>query len=196
MLWGILIGLGLTAIMVIVVVLLGFKDFKPLSYVVIVVALIAFSIEGRNFIKYYNEANGETSKVDKVADIVQTAIAYTGDDVQNYRLGIAEASLVKTALRFSYKDVAEKIEASDLVGKTISETVETLRKMIITDANKSKWMVVLYVGIILVVAILLTILSTRVGGGGKPRERSRDNSHDGSRRLHGRSQRRARRSSI
>lgn len=196
MFWGILIGLGLTAVMVIIVVLLGFKDLKPLSYVVIVVALIVFSFEGRNYIKYYNEANGETNKVDKVADIVQTAIVYTGDDVQSYRLGIAEASLVKTALRFSYKDVAEKIEASDLVGKTISETVETLRKMIITDANKSKWMVVLYIGIILVVAILLTILSTRIGGRGKYRDRSRDNSRDSSRRLHGRSQRRVRRSSI
>ena len=126
MVWGILIGVALTVLAVVLAVALGKKELSLLSYIVIIVALVCFSIEGVKYIHAVNDKTSVVDKAEKMAAIAGSAIAITdlatdyGNDIQNYRLGFTEASIIKTGLKYTYPEVARYLEISDLSGKTIS----------------------------------------------------------------------------
>ena len=170
MTFGILIGVTLTALAVVLAMIFGKRDFTLLSYIIIAVALIAFIQQGVMCIRAVDDKKNVADVVDNMAAIAETAIAYTGSDVQNYRLGLAEATAVKTGLRFAYPKAARYIEPSDLVGKTLYECTEVLRKSVIRSANSRIWKAVFGMAGILVVAVLLIVFSTNVGGGSTKRK--------------------------
>lgn len=167
MAWGILIGVALTVLTVVLAMVFGKKKLTPLSYIIIVVALVAFCFEGVKCINAVDDKENVADKVNNMAAIAETAIAYTGSDVQNYRLGIAEATAVRTALRFVYPKAVKYIEPSDLTGKTLYECSEVLRESIIRSANSRIWESLLWMAGFLIAAILLIVLSTNIGGGSR-----------------------------
>lgn len=170
MFWGILIGVALTVLTAVLAVVLGKKEFSFLSYIVVIVALICFSLEGIKYITAVKDKTNAVDKAENMAAIAESVIAIAeyatdyGKDVQNYRLGIAEASAIKTGLKNTYPEVARYLETSDLIGKTISESPEVFRKSIIHSANHRIWTSVAWMIGTLVVSILLIILSTNKGG--------------------------------
>jgi ABC-type Fe3+-siderophore transport system permease subunit len=167
MAWGILIGVALTVLTVVLAMVFGKKDLTPISYIIIVVALVAFSFEGIKYIHAVDDKKDAANKVNNMTAIAETAIAYIGSDVQNYRLGIAEATAVKAGLRFAYSDAERYIETSDLVGKTIYECTEVLRESVVRSATNRIWKTVFWMVGTLVAAILLIILSVNIGGGSR-----------------------------
>lgn len=171
MAWGILIGVALTILTVVLAMVFGKKNFTPLSYIIIVVALVSFCFEGIKCIDAVNDKRNTTDDADNVEAIVETAIAavtgITGYDVMNYRLGIAEATAVKAAMRFAYPKAARYLETSDLVGKPIYECKEVLRKSVMRSANNRIWEAVLWMAGIMAIACLLIVFSTNIGGGGR-----------------------------
>lgn len=172
MVLGIIMGAALTVLTVVLAMVFGKKKFTPLSYIIIVVALVAFSFEGIKFVNAIDDKIDVANKVNNMAAIAETAVAYTGSDVQNYRLGIAEATAVKTALRFAYPKAANYLETSDLMGKTLFESTEVLKNCIIRSANSRIWESVLWMAGILVTVILLIVLSTNIGSGSRRKKAS------------------------
>lgn len=170
MIWGILIGVALTVLTVVISFVFGKKDLSPLSYVIVLVVLVGFSLEGIKCINAINDKTNAVDKAENMASIAESVIAIAdfatdfGDNVQNYRLGIAEASAIKTGLKFTYPEMARYLETSDLIGKTISECPEVFRKSIIHSADHRIWITVGWMVGTLLVSILLMILSTNIGG--------------------------------
>lgn len=180
MAWGILIGVALTVLSVVLAVAFGKKEFSPLSYIVIVVALVGFSLEGIKYIHAVNDKKDAAEKANNIAAIAETLVSITGDNVQNYRLGIAEATAIKAGLRFAYPDASKYIEPSDLMGKTMYECTEVWRESVIKGANHRIWEAVIWMAGTLVVSILLVFLSTNVGGGRRKSGSSASTSSDDS----------------
>ncbi len=172
MAWGISIGVALTILTVVLAIVFGKNELTPLSYIVIILALAAFSFEGIKYINAVDDKKEVADKVNNMAAIVETAIAYTGNDVQNYRLGLAEATAVRTALRLAYPKAAKYIETSDLIGKTLYECTEVLRESVIRSANTHIWEALLWMAGILVAAILLIVLSTNTVGSSRRQKTS------------------------
>ena len=173
MILGILIGVALTVLTVVLAMVFGKRNLTPLSYIIIIVTLVAYSIEGIKYIHAVEDKKEVTKKTNNIEAIVETAIASiasTGYDIQNYQIGIAEATAVKAGLRFAYPKAARYIEPSNLVGKTIYECTEVVRKSVIRSANSRIWEAALWMVGILITAILLIVLSTNIGGGGRQRK--------------------------
>lgn len=172
MAWGILIGVALTVLTVVLAMVFGKKELTPLSYIIIVVALVGFSLEGIKLIHAIEDKKDVSKKVNNVASVIETAIAVsgiTGYDVQNYQFGIIEATALKTALQLAYPKAASYIETSDIVGKTGYECTELVKNSIIRSANSRIWESTLWMAGILIAAILLIVLSTNIGGDGRRR---------------------------
>jgi len=164
MVLGFLIGVALTVLTVVLAVAFGKRDLSPLSYIVIIVALVGFSLEGIKYINAVKNKKDAAEMANNIAAIAETLVSITGDNVQNYRLGIAEASAIKAGLRFAYPDVSNYIKTSDLMGKTLYECTEVWRESVIKSADHSIWMAIIWMAGTLVVVILLLLLSTNIGG--------------------------------
>lgn len=167
MAWGILIGVALTVLTVLLAMVFAKKELTLLSYIIIVVALVAFCIEGVKCIHAVDDKKDVSKKVNNVASLVETAIAVsgiTGYDVPNYRLGIVEATALKTSLQFVYPQAVRYIEISDFVGKTGYECTELIKESVIRSANSRIWESALWIASVLITTILLIVLSTNIGG--------------------------------
>lgn len=163
MFWGILIGVLLTVLTVVLAIALGKKDFTPLSYVVIVLALVAFCIEGIGLV---NAINARKNADNTVTALQEAALTYISDDSQNYRLGLAEATGVKIGLRLLFPSVAGYIEPADIAGHTLAESSDVLKAAVLRNASHKIWMNILYMAITLVLATVLTCVTMGLGGGG------------------------------
>lgn len=175
---GILIGVALAVLTVVLAIVFGKKELTPLSYIIIIITLVAFCFEGIKYVNAVDDKKEVADKVNNMASIAETAIAYTGCDVQNYRLGLAEATAVRTALRLAYPQAAKYIEPSDLMNKTLYECTEVLRKSVIRSANTRIGEAVLWMAGILVAAILLIVLSTNIAGSDRRQKTSTISSGD------------------
>lgn len=162
MFWGILIGVVLTVLMVVIAIAAGKKDLTPLSYIVIVAALVAFCIEG---VLFTGAIAAKRECDNTVAAIQEAAQTYIPGDAQSYRLGLAEASGVKIGLRLLFPDVARFIEPADLVGHTLTESGEVLRQAVDRSASRRIWMTVLYMVITLVLGTVLASITGKKRGG-------------------------------
>lgn len=169
MAWGIIIGVALTVLTVVLAMLFGKKELTPISYIIIIVVLVAFSLEGIKYINAVEDKKDFADKVNNMVAIAETAITYTGSDIQNFRLGMAEATAVRTALRFAYPKAVKYFEPSDLIGKTLYECTEVLRVSVIRSANSRIWESVSRMIGILIIAILLIVLSMNIGVSGRRR---------------------------
>lgn len=165
MAWGIFIGIVLTILTVVLSLLFGKKGLTPLSYIVAAIALIVFCFKGVSCVHAIGDKKNVTNNVNNITAIVETAISYTGSDVQNYQLGIAEATTARTALRFVYPKAAKYIEPSDLTGKTVYECTEVLRESVIRSASIRIWKSVCWMVGILIIATLLIVATTNIGNG-------------------------------
>lgn len=190
MLWGILIGIALTLIGTLLgVAVSGGKSLVPLSYIVIVLSLLAFCVEGVALLGAI-ESRRDTDNT--VTAIQEAALTYLPSSAQDYRMGAAEASGVKIGLRFLYPQVARYIEPSDLVGHTVAESTEVLRAAILRDATHRIWMTVIWMVVTMVLTVVLLLAAASMGGGGSRRGhraartavhgRAPRNSHRGGRR--------------
>lgn len=184
MFWGILIGIVLAALAVVLGMAFGKKDLTPLSYIVIVAALVAFCVEG---VLFTGAIEAKKNIDNTVTAIQEAALTYIPGDAQNYRLGLNEAMGVKIGLRFLFPQVAQFIEPSDMVGRTLAESTEVLRQSVLRSANHAIWMNVIYMLITLVLATLLMVLAMGVGGGGGRARRG--GGRGGRMQSHGRPQR-------
>ena len=163
MAYGILIGVALTLLTAILSVIFFRGKTSVLSYIIMVMVLIPFSIEGIAYVQALNDKEDTSQTTNTVVAIQEAALVYVGDDVKNYKLGMAEASAIKAGLRFVYPSVEPYIEPSDFVGKTISESAEVLRKSVIRSADHRICMAVLWMAVTLVVAMLLMLFSNKFG---------------------------------
>lgn len=185
MLYGILIGLGLAAIMVVIVIALGYKNLKPLSYVVIVLALAAFIIEG---IKMVNAISARNNVADHAEMIQEAALAFLPSQAQNYQMDMKDAMAVKLGLRFAFPKEAAYIEPSDLAGHSIAECTDVLKDSVIRSSGNHIWKMAICMAVTMLLSTVLIILSTKIGGGKSNTNNMR------SRQTHGRSLHRGRRS--
>ena len=160
MFWGILIGVLLTVLAVVLAVSFGKKELCPLSYVVIVVAFVAFCIEGVLFIRAIDDRHNTDNTV---AAIQEAALTYIPGDAQSYRLGLPEATGVKIGLRLLFPNVARYIEPADLVGHSVAESTEVLRQAVNRSATHRIWMSVLYMVITLVMSTVLVCITMGMG---------------------------------
>lgn len=166
MFWGILIGVVLTVVMVVIAMAAGCKELKPLSYIVILLALVAFCIEG---VLLLDAIDAKKNTDNTVSALQEAAISYLPSTAQDYRLGLAEASGLKIGLRLVYPQLAQYIEPEDLAGHTVAESTEVLRQAVLRNANKKIWMSILYMVITLVLGTVLTAVTGNMGGGGSGR---------------------------
>lgn len=170
MAWGILIGVALTVLTVVLAMAFGKKELTTLSYIIIVVALVAFSFEGIKCIHAIDDKKNVSNKANNVASIIETAIAVsgiTGYDIQNYRMGIAEATALKTGLQLAYPKAARYVEVSDFMGKTGYECTELVKESIIRCSNNRIWEAICWMAGIFIISILLILFSTNLGGSGR-----------------------------
>ena len=184
MIWGLLIGAVLTLVVALLGMALGGgKNYSPLSYIVLLVSLVAFCIEG---VSFTTAITAKKNCDNTVALIQEAALSFLPSSAQDYRLGATEAMGVKTGLRFLFPDVADYIEPGDLAGHTVAESTEVLRHSVQRAMSRAIWMAVLWMVITLVVATVLTCVTMGMDGGGG---RSHRGNRSGRVAVHGRAPR-------
>ena len=161
---GILIGIVLAALSVIAAMVFAKKNLTPLSYIVVVVALIVFCIEGM----VLSSAISARRNVDETAEAIQTAaLQYLPSSVQDHELSLPEATGIKLSLKLVFPKVAKYIEPSDIAGHTIGECSDILHQSVLHSANHRIWMSVLYMAITLVISTVLLLVTGNIDGGGR-----------------------------
>lgn len=169
MFWGILIGIILTALTIVLAMSLGKKQLGWLSYLVALVALVAFCIEGVGMMRAIDVRKHSE---ENVAILQEAARQFIPGDARTYRLTQTDAVGIKLGLKLLHSRIAQYIEPSELAGHTIIESTDVLRESVMSNANRRIWMEVLYMVITLVVATLVVMVTGGVGG----RSRSSDTS--------------------
>lgn len=154
MLVGILIGLVLTALTVLLSAVIWKKNFGPLSYVVIAVALIFFCIKG---ISIVTDINVRMS-IDTLETLLQTttkeSLALNGE---NHKLSIAEATGVLAGLRLAYPQMAKYVKPSDLIGHSLGESVTLIGQKAQHDTTRHLWATI--IGVIIVMGLAVVIIA-------------------------------------
>ena len=166
MFWGILIGIVLTVLSAAGALVLLKKEVTPLTYIVIVFALVAFCVEG---VMLTNAISARNNADDMAASLQETAFNYLDSDQLDYQISLPEATGIQIALRLVFPKVARFIEPSDLAGHSVAECTEIMRKAIVSNASRQIWMSVLYIVITMAVASALMMLVAGIGGGGSKR---------------------------
>ena len=174
MIMGILIGIVLAALSVIAAMAYTKKSLTLLSYILVVVALIVFCIEGT----VLSSAISVRRNVDETAEAIQTAaLESLPSSVQDHELSLPEAAGIKLSLKLVFPKVAKYIEPSDIAGHTIGESSDILHQSVLHSANHRIWMTVLCMVITFVVAVVLIWVACNIGeskngygttGGGSP----------------------------
>lgn len=161
MFWGILIGVVLTVLTVVVAVSVGKKGLTPLSYIVIIVALAAYCIEGVGLI---NAIRAKNNAENTVTALQATALNYLPSEAKDYCIGEGEAAGLKNGLQFVYPELSRYIKSDELIGRTVAETTGVLRHAVEQCAMHRIWMNILYMVITMVLGIVLLVVTENLGG--------------------------------
>ena len=161
MFWGILIGVVLTVLTVVIAVAVGNKRLTPLSYIVIVLALAAFCIEG---VGLTNAIRAKKNTENNVTALQAAALNYLPSEAKDYRIGEGEVSGLKIGLQFLYPELARYIKSDELIGRTVAETTDVLRHAVKQGVMHRIWMNILYMVITMVLGIVLLVVTENLGG--------------------------------
>ena len=121
---GIFIGVGITFLVFITTWLLRNKSHPSvLTYIVAIIALIVFSIEGI----HVNSAIRAKRNTNDVFAIVQTAmLTYLPSQAKDYTITLEQASALKLGLKLLLPDVSKSVSISDIANKTIAEASDAI----------------------------------------------------------------------
>ena len=139
------------------------KDPTALTYIVAVIAFVAFTAEGIRLVRAIDSRNNADNTVAAIQEAAQT---YITGDAQNYRLSPEDASGVKIGLRLLYPKVAKYIDPDELAGHTIAESSIIIRQAVNRSASHRIWTSVLYMAITLVLTVAFMSVGASIGGGG------------------------------
>ncbi|MBQ9587076.1 MAG: hypothetical protein IJK36_05180 [Bacteroidales bacterium] len=163
MFWAILVGIVLTALCFVLSTAMSKKDPTALTYIVAVIAFVAFTAEGIRLVRAIDSRNNADNTVAAIQEAAQT---YITGDAQNYRLSPEDASGVKIGLRLLYPKVAKYIDPDELAGHTIAESSIIIRQAVNRSASHRIWTSVLYMAITLVLTVAFMSVGASIGGGG------------------------------
>lgn len=164
MIGGILIGIGVTALAFLFVLLLRNGNTpSPLSFLVLLVALAVLCIEG----VVMNLAIKAKHNLGNTLGLVQeTVTAYLPSQGQDYVISADQASAISLALCL-IPSVGNNIASSDLSGKTVAESIDTIKlnleQSMAKQVRKTIWLLV--ISAILFTALMY--LAYGIGGGSK-----------------------------
>lgn len=125
MIGGILIGIGITALMFLAIWVLR-KGNKPsiFTYVVVLAAVVVLSLESILMLKAI-DAKSNTDKT--VALVQQTIMNYLPEQGQNYVITNEQATAICLGLNIAVPSIASYFEAEDMAGKSILQITDSLR---------------------------------------------------------------------
>lgn len=161
MFWAILIGIVLTALCFVLSNAMSKKDPTALTYIVAVIAFMAFTAEGLRLVRAIDLRNNDDNTVAAIQEAAQT---YITGDAQNYRLSPEDASGVKIGLRLLYPKVAKYIDPDELADHTIAESSIIIRQAVNRSACHRIWTTVLYMAITLVLTTVFMTATSKANG--------------------------------
>ena len=161
---GIIIGVGITILVIIVAWLLR-KKSQPsvLTYVVAIVALIVLSIEGI----HTNSAIKAKRNTNDTFAIVQTAmLTYLPSQAKDYTITLEQASALKLGLKLLLPDVSKSVSITDIANKTVAEASDAI---CLSIDNRMAKKVTNAIWILVISAVILMLLMYGTYGKSKGR---------------------------
>lgn len=161
MIGGILIGIGVAALTFAIAWLLR-KGRKPtiITYIVTIVAVVVLSIEGLVMLKAYNLKHNINQTMSLAQ---QTIMAYVPDQGLNYTITPNQATAVSLALNLAVPSISDYIGPDDMAGKTVVDTLETIRLTVEQGAAKQTRKTIWILVISSLLFILLNYVSYAIG---------------------------------
>lgn len=159
MIWGFLLGIILTTAVIVISTKVFKKSLTPLSYVVAIVLLVLFCIEGVRMGGAVEAHRHSMEIVELVQDAVET---YLPSSAKSHRISREEAVAVKTGMALFKTSKFVKID--DLTGYTVGELGDALQKSVRSNTAHHIWMTVLAMAITFALGLLLLSLT-----GGRPK---------------------------